>query len=304
MLKLALAFFLAFWAVIAGVFAQEPVEQLVPEVLSVRPHDAESWIQGLILHDGFLYESAGQYGQSSLRQVDPETGEVLLFLPLPEQVFAEGLALVDDFFYQITWREQVAFRINLSAFTERATLDVSAVEYEGEGWGLCYDGDYLYMSDGSDMLAVRDPDTFEVVETLQVTYEEVPLSEVIYDGESIIVPETAPSAPSDTGAQETPVPVPAAERVDRINELECVDDSIYANVWQTDFILRIDKTTGAITGQINAAGLLDEEEQVDADVLNGIVYLPESETFLITGKLWPKMFEVVFVPVAEDTVTD
>jgi len=272
-------------------YAQEPVEQLVPEVLSVRPHDPESWIQGLILHDGFLYESAGLYGQSSLRQVDPETGEVQLFLPLPEQVFAEGLALVDDHLFQLTWREQVAFRINLSAFTERAELDVAVFEYEGEGWGLCYDGQHLYMSDGSDTLALRDPETFEVEETLQVTYAGTPLSELVYDGESIGAPVTTPNpAPSATPA------AIVGERVDRLNELECVADSIYANVWQTDFIYRIDNATGEVTAQIDATGLLDEDERADADVLNGIVYLPDSDTFLITGKLWPKMFEVVFVP--------
>jgi glutaminyl-peptide cyclotransferase len=206
------------------------------------------------------------------------------------------LALVEDYFYQITWREQVAFHINLSAFTEGADLDVSVVEYEGEGWGLCYDGEHLYMSDGTDTLALRDPETFEVLDTLQVTYDGIPLGEMVYDGETIEAPVRA----------STPEPLATAdpatsERIDLLNELECVDDVIYANAWQTDFIWRIDKATGAVTGQIAAAGLLDEDEQADADVLNGIVYLPESETFLITGKLWPKMFEVVFVPVSGTT---
>ena len=207
--------------------AQDTVENLVPEVLGTRPHDPDSWIQGLILHDGFLYESAGQYGQSSLRQVDPETGEVLLYLPLPEQVFAEGLALVDDYFYQLTWREQVAFHLNLSAFTEGAELDVAIVEYEGEGWGLCYDGDMLYMSDGSDILTLRDPETFDVVDTLQVTYEEIPLGQMVYDGEAV----TAPVLVS------TPAPLPAvgerrrpAERIGmcgRFDLRQCVADRLY-----------------------------------------------------------------------------
>lgn len=276
--------------------AQEAVavEQLVPAIITTRPHDPDSWIQGLILHDGLLYESTGRYGQSSLRQVDPETGEVLLFLPLPEQLFAEGLARVDDWLFQLTWRELVALRFNLTAFTEGAELELTTFEYEGEGWGLCYDGQYLYMSDGSDVLALRDPQTFEVVDTIQVTFNGVPLGQVAWDGESIGIP-TPPPSPAPA---ETPV-APVAQPVDRLNELECVDDSIYANVWQTDFIFRIDKVSGAITAQINAAGLLNETDLVGADVLNGIVYLPDSDTFLITGKLWPTLFEVVFVPLED-----
>lgn len=275
----------------SSVLAQDTVEQLVPKVLDVRPHDPASFTEGLMLHDGLLYETSGLYGQSSLRQVDPETGKVLLSLRLPDQVFGEGLALVDDYFYVLTWRAQVAFHINLSAFTEHKPVDASLVHYQGEGWGMCYDGEHLYMSNGSDTLAVRDPKTFDVVDTLQVTYEGTPLGEMAYDGMSIGVPTPSPS-PEPLA---TPVRV-ADERVDLLNELECVGDSIYSNVWKTDFIFRIDKATGAVTGQIDAAGLLDAQDQVGADVLNGIVYLPDSDTFLITGKLWPKMFEVVFVP--------
>lgn len=275
----------------------EPVEQWVVDVLSVIPHQSDAFTQGLIFHDGLLYESTGQYGASSLRQVDPETGEVLLYLPLPEQVFAEGLALVDDTFVQLTWREQVAMHFNLSAFTEEAELEFGTFDYTGEGWGLCYDGEVIYMSDGSDTLALRDPQTFEVVETLQVTYDDVPLRELVLDN-GAIVPAPVPATQS---AQATPGASPVRlQRIDLLNELECVGDSIYSNVWQTDTILKIDKATGAVTAQIDAAGLLDEDEQLEADVLNGIAYLPESDTFLITGKYWPHMFEVVFVPADDD----
>lgn len=274
---------------VAGMQAESDpvVEQLVLEVIDVRPHEPDAFTQGLLLHDGLLYESTGQYGQSSLRQVDPETGEVLLYLPVPEQLFAEGLALVDDYLFQLTWQEQVALRFNLSAFTEGEPLEVETFSYEGEGWGLCYDDEYLWMSDGSDTLALRDPQTFEVVDTLQVTLDGVPLGQL-----------TTPVEPTATAARRaTPAPVASlGQRLDLLNELECVDESIYANVWQTDYILRIDKATGAVTAQIDAAGLLTPEERARADVLNGIAYLPESDTFLITGKWWPKMFEVRFVP--------
>jgi len=277
------------------VAAQETaaVEQLVPEVLDERPHDPGAFTQGLLWHDGLLYESTGQYGRSSLRQVDPETGEVLQYLPIPEQFFAEGLALVNDYLFQLTWREQVAFRFNLTAFTEGEALELDTFAYSGEGWGLCYDGEYLWMSNGSDMLAQRDPETFEVIEQLQVTLDGVPLSQITSEGELIVTPVPATS-------DSTPQPVRySGQRIDLLNELECVNGSIYANVWQTDYIFRIDSASGAVTGWIDAAGLLTEEERVGADVLNGIVYLPESDTFLITGKYWPKMFEVRFIPVVE-----
>jgi glutaminyl-peptide cyclotransferase len=264
-------------------------DRLVPQVISERPHSPEAFTQGLVWFDGFLYESTGHYGRSSLRQVDPESGEVLLQLRLSDSLFGEGLALVDENLYQITWREQVALRVNLSAFTEAADLDVKSFQYEGQGWGLCYDGEYLFMSDGSETLFLRDPETFDVIEERIVTFNGTSLSQITSAGEPI-----AP-VPQDPGPDYMP-PRRIGLRLDQLNELECVEDSIYANVWLTDLILRIDKESGAVTAVINAAGLLSEEEQNAANELNGIAYLPESDTFLITGKYWPKMFEVNFVP--------
>lgn len=285
------------WLVLAIVFnlpvaAQDStIDLLVPEVLDVRPHDPGAFTQGLLLHDDLLYESTGRYGLSTIRQVDPVTGEVLRGMRLPEQIFAEGLALADEYLYQITWREQVALRYNLSAFTEAAELELQTFEYEGEGWGLCYDGTHLYMSDGTDTLALRDPETFEVVEELQVTWDGVPLSERTTAGEMIMTP-----VPDYQSLDPT---LYDGQRLDMLNELECVDDVIYSNVWQTDLILQIDKETGAVLAQIDATGLLPAEDQPGADVLNGIAYDPETETFLITGKLWPSLFEVRFVPADE-----
>lgn len=225
---------------------------MVPEVVEVRPHDPTSFTQGLILYNGSLYESAGLYGSSSLRQLDPETGAVLQQVPVDAQYFAEGLERVDDRLIQITWREQTAFIYDIETFTQVGTFT-----YEGEGWGLCYDGTDLYMSNGTDHLTVRDPQTFAVRAEIPVTQEGQP--------------------------------------VFRLNELECVGGTVFANIWQTDTIVQIDKTTGQVVATINAAGLLTAEERAQTDVLNGIVYLPDSGAFLITGKLWPKMFEVRFV---------
>ncbi len=223
-----------------------------PELLTTRPHDPTAFTQGLILYNGSLYESTGLYGQSSLREVDPATGTVIRQIPLTELYFAEGLERVEDRLIQITWQEQIAFVYDIATFTQIKTFT-----YEGEGWGLCYDGTALYMSNGSDQLTVRDPDTFVVRQTIPVTL----------DGQPVV----------------------------RLNELECVGSTIFANIWQTDTIVQIDKVTGQVVASIQADGLLTPEEAAAADVLNGIVYLPATDTFLITGKLWPAMFEVRFV---------
>ncbi len=242
-----------------GVFVSmtSPVEQLVPEVLSVRPHDPTAFTEGLIYVDGSLYESTGRYGQSTLRQVDPVTGQVEQQVALPADVFGEGLAAVDDQLVQLTWQEDLSFRYN------RQTLALlSTTPYPAEGWGMCYDGTFLYTSDGSTVITVRDADSFATVRQIQVTLN--------------------------------------AAAVPQINELECVGNSIYANVWHTDNIMRIDKTTGIITAVIDASGLLTPEQRAALTspeaVLNGIAYDPDSDTFLITGKLWSWLFEVRFVP--------
>lgn len=236
-----------------------PVQELVPEVISERPHDTQAFTQGLLLHEGSFYESTGLYGQSSLREVDPQTGEVLRRIDLSEEFFAEGLALIGDRLLQLTWRENVAFEFNVDTFEF-----VTGYQYNGEGWGLCYDGEWLYMSNGSDMLTRRDPISFEPREEIPVTLR----------GEPVFM----------------------------LNELECVGDAVYANVWQTDFIVQIDKATGNVVAQIDATGLLSPEEEANLDngaVLNGIAYDEVNEVFLITGKLWPKVFEVRFVPAEE-----
>jgi glutaminyl-peptide cyclotransferase len=232
----------------------ELAPQMTPEVLNSYPHDPGAFTQGLLLHDGDFYESTGQYGESTLRQVDVETGRVVRQVDLPGDVFAEGLTLVDDRLIQITWRERFAYVYDLD-FNITGTFD-----YETEGWGICYDGTDLYMSDGSSTLYVRDPETFAVTRMVAVTR--------------------------------------AGEPVMRINELECVDDRVYANVWQTDEIVIIDATTGEVLSTIDASGLLTEDEQAslfNGAVLNGIAYNPESDTFYITGKYWPRLFEVRFI---------
>jgi len=228
-------------------------EPLKVTVIGTRPHDPGAFTQGLFQYNGELYESTGLEGRSSLRRVDPRTGEVLQKVDVPADYFAEGLARVDDRLVQLTWQDHVAFVYDRATFGKQAE-----VGYASEGWGLCHDGQRLVRSDGSPTLYFHDPRTFAVIGQVAVTL--------------------------------------AGKPRDMLNELECVGNQVYANVWQTDQIVRIDPATGAIGAVIDAAGLLAPDELAAADVLNGIAWDPAAATFLITGKLWPKLFEVTFEP--------
>jgi glutaminyl-peptide cyclotransferase len=239
-----------------------PTPTLTPprrEALRVRvvrsfPHDPEAFTQGLLLHKGKLYESTGLPGHSSLRRVDLATGRVDAKVDLEYPLFGEGLALVGNELYQITWQEGRALVWDLASFQKRREY-----RYRGEGWGLCYDGGRLIMSDGSDQLVFRDPQTFRETGRVSVRHDGRPLR--------------------------------------LLNELECVGDGVvFANVWQEQALVRIDPATGHTTAWIDASGLLSPEEARGADVLNGIAYLPGAGRLLITGKYWPKVFEVELVP--------
>jgi glutaminyl-peptide cyclotransferase len=245
-----------FTSLLATVSARVQVDQLAPKVLTVRPHDTTSYTEGLVWRMGELYESAGLYGQSSLRQVDPQTGKVLRQVTLPAEYFGEGLALAGNRLIQLTWHEQVAFVYDVTTFGK-----VGELPYTGEGWGLCFDGSQYFMTDGSATIYVRDATTFQVTRTMSIVLNGQPIA--------------------------------------NLNELECVGDSLYSNVWHTDNILRINKQTGRVTAKIDASGLLTAKEIAEAGgegVLNGIAYDSQHDTFLITGKNWPWLFEVQFVP--------
>ncbi|GAB3461614.1 glutaminyl-peptide cyclotransferase [Actinophytocola sediminis] len=217
------------------------------------PHDPDAFTQGLELVDGTLYEGTGLEGESIVRAYDPDTGDVRTEVPLPADLFGEGITVVDDTVWQLTWQDGVAIARDRETLAER-----ERVAYEGEGWGLCHDGERLVMSDGTAELTFRDPRTFE-----------------------------------ETGRQE--VRDADDQPVTHLNELECVDGQVYANVWQTDQIVRIDPGSGLLTATVNLEGLLPEEDRAGADVLNGIAAIPDTDEFLVTGKHWPKMFRVKFV---------
>ena len=220
-------------------------------VISTRPHDETAFTQGLEFYGDRLFESRGLRGSSGLAEINASDGEVLRDFSLAPQLFGEGITIVGDTIIQLTWTSGKAFVYDIETLSV-----VDQFEYEGEGWGLCFDGTSLYMSDGSDILTLRDPVTFAITGSMKVTSDLV--------------------------------------SVNRLNELECVDNHVYANMWQTDTIIGIDTSSGHVDRVIDASALQTYEGVSVANVLNGIAYSKASDSFLVTGKLWPLMFEVVF----------
>lgn len=227
-----------------------PLQFTVVETLS---HDTEAFTQGLEIADGRLFESTGLVGRSSIRELELSTGDVVRQAEVAD-VFAEGLTLVDGTALQLTWRDGVAYRYDADTFDL-----VDSYTYDGEGWGLCHDGEQLAMSDGTATLDFRNPDTFEIVRSVDVTLSGAP--------------------------------------VEMLNELECVNGSVWANIWQSSLIVQIDPATGDVVGVLNARTLTPPSVEGDANaVLNGIAYDPTNDTFLLTGKLWPSIFRVRIEP--------
>jgi len=224
-------------------------------VVAEFPHDRQAFTQGLVFLDGVLYEGTGLNGESTLRRVDLKSGEVLQSVALNPAAFGEGIAVMDDHIYQLTWKNKTA------VLWDRKTFEpLEVFSYDTEGWGLTTDGEQLIMSDGTNRLYFRDPKTFDVLSTIDV-----------FDGDRPVA---------------------------NLNELEYVDGKIWANVWQTDLIAQIDPDTGNVVGWIDLRGLLSEKarQRHEVDVLNGIAVDPATGHIYVTGKLWPKLFEIELVP--------
>ena len=229
------------------------------QIVKTYPHDPKAFTQGLEFHDGVLYEgTGGKDGDdffSSLRKVDYTSGKVLQKYDLPREYFGEGITILNDKIYQLTWREMTAFvyDMNLKLLKE--------FRYSGQGWGLTNDGTNLYMSDGTHVIRVVNPEDFKTVRTIVVNDEH---------GKPIM----------------------------QLNELEMVKGEIWANVWQTGWIIRIDPATGKLLGRVDFNSLVDDEQNKndDADVLNGIAYDAAGDRMFVTGKMWRRLFEIKVNP--------
>ncbi len=226
------------------------------KIVKTYPHDTSAFTQGLVYDDGVLYEGTGEYGQSSLRQVDLDTGQVLKQTSLAGSLFGEGISVWKDQLIQLTWKSGIGFVYNKENFTK-----IEDFKYQTEGWGITSDERNLIMSDGTETLHFLDPETFDEKSQIKVEAE--------------------------------------GEPVKGLNELEYVKGEIYANVWPTTWIVIISPETGKVKGAINLQGILQKgDSQQDgkkADVANGIAYDPKGDRLFVTGKLWPKIFQIELV---------
>jgi glutamine cyclotransferase len=234
--------------------AAAEVPRYTYQVVGVYPHDPAAFTQGLVYLKGVLFETTGLNGSSSLRKVDLQTGRVLQQSDLPFKFFGEGMTIIGEKIFHLTWRNQKGFVYNLSTFEVEREFT-----YAGEGWGLTTDGRVLILSDGTNQIRFLDPETFKVLRTISVFDRGQPLTQ--------------------------------------LNELEYIKGEIFANVWQTNTIVRIDPATGALLGTIDCTGLLPPgDRRGNTDVLNGIAYDASGDRLFLTGKNWPKLFEVQLQP--------
>ncbi|MCH9708866.1 MAG: glutaminyl-peptide cyclotransferase [Actinomycetia bacterium] len=232
-------------AVVPGDAAVPVIE---PVVLEEIAHDPEAFTQGLEIAGSVLYEGTGLAGASQLRELDPATGEVRRQSQIPDAYFGEGITVVGERIWQLTYQDGVVVEWDAAAL-----VPVREVPLDGEGWGLCFDGERLIRSDGTSRLWFHDPDSMAEIGGIDVTR----------DGRALA----------------------------GLNELECVGGLVWANLWPSDQIVRIDPGTGAVNLVVDAAGLRARGIPPSARVLNGIAHVQGSE-FLVTGKEWPKMFRV------------
>ena len=225
-------------------------------VVKAFPHDPTAFTQGLVFADGIFYESTGLRGHSTLRKVTPATGVVIQQVPVEDQYFAEGLALVGNELLQLTWEERVGFVHDKTTLKRLRTFN-----YPTEGWGMAFDGKSLVMSDGSSRLFFLDPKTQKPVRSVQV--------------------------------------LEGLHPVERLNELEFVRGELWANVWQTDRIAKINPQTGRVKGWVDLTGLLRPDARgPEGDVLNGIAWDKAGDRIFVTGKKWPWVFQIEVMPVS------
>jgi glutamine cyclotransferase len=239
-------------AVVLTVTAQTP--EYTYQVIHTYPHDPNAFTQGLEYRAGYLYESTGLKGRSSVRKVQLDTGKVLQQIDIDAQYFGEGITVLNQKITELTWQAETGIDYDQSTFHQQRTFN-----YPGEGWGLANDGENIYMSDGSAQIRIWDP--LSLQEKRRIT---------VHDrGQTVL----------------------------NLNELEWVRGEIYANIWQKDVIARISPVDGRVLGWIDMAGILPAADRTgQEDVLNGIAYDVLGNRLFVTGKLWPRLFEIKVVP--------
>ena len=231
--------------------ASENIPVFSYKTIQAYPHDQNAFTQGLLFKDGYLYESTGLKGHSTVRRVNLEDGKVLKAAGLEPTLYGEGLAAFGDDLILLTWKAETGFVLNRADLSPKYTF-----QYKGDGWGLASSSDSLFMSDGSSFIRVLDPQTLQELSRFQVTER--------------------------------------GEPIDKLNELEWVNGELYANIWKSDKIAKINPISGAITGWIDLTGLFKDRNPKfqGEDVLNGIAFDETGRRLFVTGKLWPYVYEI------------
>jgi glutamine cyclotransferase len=229
----------------------EPTAAIVGvQTVASLPHDTTAFTEGLLFHGGAFYESTGRNGESVMRKEDASTGRVQRQAKLDSAYFGEGLTLLGDRLYQLTWQTHVGFVYDTATFKQLRSFPI-----ESEGWGMTTDGTSLVMSDGTSTIRFVDPARFTTTRTIDVR-----------DGSEYVV---------------------------NVNELEWIKGEIWANVWKTNRIARVDPATGRVKQWLDLDGLLPPGSVTSPEaVLNGIAYDSEHDRVYVTGKLWPKIFQI------------
>jgi glutaminyl-peptide cyclotransferase len=248
-------FFIAIIFIVAQSCKKDSSEKVNPPAISYKvkgtwPHDTGAFTQGLVIHKGLLYESTGQEGQSWIGVVDVKTGAPDKKVTLDNKYFGEGITILNNKVYQLTWTSKVGFVYDLKTFQKLREFPQPLKE----GWGITHDNKNLIVSEGTDKLLYLDTVTLKSVKTLSVTDANGPVS--------------------------------------KLNELEYVDGFIYANIWETNFIVKIDPATGKVVGRLDLSSLAQNASlrNQNANVLNGIAYHLETKLFVVTGKYWPSFY--------------
>jgi glutamine cyclotransferase len=236
-----------------------PADDCSYRVVANYPHDRGAFTQGLLFSHGYLYESTGFFGQSTLREVDLKSGRVLRKVKLPAEDFGEGLALVNEQLLQLTWTSDHGYIWDRTSFTLQGKIPFNYTSPHADGvhrpWGLCYDQQRLVLSNGTNTLHFLDARSFEVLGTVDVHDSNGP--------------------------------------VHLLNELECIGDKVLANVWRSEDIVIINPASGAVSARLSLPQLHPVEQRKDPqDVLNGIAYDAQRKRLLVTGKRWPRLFEL------------